>query len=434
MTALLALELRTQWRQGIPAVILGLAAIWSGLVALWPPAAPYVIFVDTVTVGTLYAGALTISDRATGIDAALAVTPTRAFARVAARIVPLTVVTTAGAALIQKSLTALPAVALSCVLLLGVAMAVAARRDGFVAFMVALPLPMVLLLAVPLAVSIGLLHGPLWYAVPTTGALELIIDPHRPQPAALAYLALVAAVAAGVAARRPGSIGRRAKTAVDLPVVIALSPLLLALALRFGWPPFAAWFRATRGVDLAPYGPVLAIGAVAVHVPMSFGMTGALVILDDLEDGALRIVHTSPLGIPRYLARRLVAVTLLSAAGLAVAAPLSGLVPASATAAIALAVPVAPLVTVATLAVARTRVQGATADKVLAVPVYLPIAGWWLSGATGWWLAPLPTYWIVRTWDATGPPEALVGLAVLAGWLVPLTGTALRRLTQRSGP
>ncbi|WP_327010659.1 hypothetical protein OHA72_27335 [Dactylosporangium sp. NBC_01737] len=106
--------------------------------------------------------------------------------------------------------------------------------------------------------------------------------------------------------------------------------------------------------------------AVAVHVPVSFGMTGALIVLDDLESGTLAVVRTSPLGMPRYVAYRLTAVTVLSAAGLAVAAPLSGLVPASATGALLLAVLLGPLMTVATLAVASSRVQGATADKILA--------------------------------------------------------------------
>ncbi|GAA3455849.1 hypothetical protein [Dactylosporangium matsuzakiense] len=448
--ALLSLEARLQWRQGIPLVIVGLAGLWSALTLLWPPATPYVIFVDTVTVGTLYAGALTISDRVTGVDAALAVSPAGRLARTVARLAPLTAATAAGAVVIRRDLTVLPAAALAGLLLLGVATAVAARRDGFVAFMVALPVPMIALLAVPLAVSIGLLHGPLWYAVPTTGALALLGAP-VPAPTGwlaapgllLGYLALAAAVAVGFAARPPADGGRATRlrmpgrltrpARVDLPVVIALSPLLLAGALRLGWAPLCGWLRETRGLDLEPFGAVLAIGAVAVHLPMSFGMTAALLVLDDLEDGALEVVRTSPLGTARYLARRLAAVTLLSAAGLAVAAPLSGLVPWSAAAALVLAVPIAPLVTVATLAVARTRVQGATADKVLALPVYAPIAAWWLTGPFAWLAAPLPAFWVVRAWAGPDGVVLLGGLACAAAWLIPLTRTALRRLAQERG-
>src|SRR5690242_13734212 len=97
--ALLALELRTQWRQGVPLAILGLAAVWSGLLALLPGAVarvatPYLLFVEIMTVGTLFAGALTVTDRSSGTSAALAVGPARPWERVAARLTPLAVLTT----------------------------------------------------------------------------------------------------------------------------------------------------------------------------------------------------------------------------------------------------------------------------------------------------------------------------------------------------
>jgi fluoroquinolone transport system permease protein len=467
--ALLALELRTQWRQSIPVAILGLAAVWSGLLVLLPlrvarVTTPYLLFVEVMTVGTLFAGALTVTDRSTGATAALGVSPARPWERVAARLAWLAAAATIGAVpvLIAGRCTGqlgagLPAIALANLLLLAIAMAVAARKDEFVSFMVALPGPMLLLLAVPLAVSIGLLTGPLGYATPTTGVLMLLRG-DSPQPAGwlLGYLALWAAAAVGYATRRlrasqdvaPGRSVVHFRTLPTRPrwlvfaradlrnitrdtmlALVAASPLLLALALRFGYPPLAAWLHRTRGLDLTPYEPALAMLAVAVHVPVSFGMTGALVVLDDLEDGTLSVVRTSPLGVSRYLVYRLTAVTLLSAAGLAVAAPLSGLVPAAATGALLLAVPLGPLMTAATLAVARSRVQGVTAAKVLALPVYLPIAAWWLTGPAAWLLAPLPTSWIVRAWHGTDPANLPVGLACLTAWLVLLTRRMTHRLT-----
>jgi len=466
--ALLALELRSQWRQNIPAAVLGLAAVWSALLALVPAraaraAAPYLLFVEVVTVGTLFAGALSVTDRSTGASAALGVSPARSWERVTARLAPLALLTTLAAVpvLIAGRRTgqlgaALPTTALSGLLLLAVAAGVAARKDAFVGFMVALPGPMVLLFAVPLVVSIGLLTGPLWYAAPTTGALALLRgdSPYPPGPL-LGYLGLWAAGGVAYATRRlragqdvaPGRTVAHARALPTRPrwlvfpradlrnitrdtmlAMVALSPLLLALALRLDYPPLAAWLLRTRGVDLAPYEPVLAMVAVAVHVPVSFGMTGALIVLDDLEDGTLAVVRTSPFGVPRYLAYRLSAVTLLSAAGLAVAAPLSGLVPASATGALLLAVPLGPLMTLATLAVARSRVQGATADKALALPVYLPVAAWWLTGPAGWLLTPLPTYWLVRSWPEPDPAHLAAGAACLAAWLIPLAHRATRRL------
>jgi fluoroquinolone transport system permease protein len=468
LAALLALELRAQWRQGIPVSVLGLAALWSGLLVLMPErvawvATPYLLFVEITTVGTLFAGALSVTDRSTGAAAALGVSPARSWERVTARLAPLAVLTTVSAVpvLIAGRRTGeigagLPVIALSSLLLLAVAAGVAARKDEFVGFMVALAGPMVLLFAVPLAVSIGLLTGPLWYATPTTGALALLSgDSPYPAGPLLGQLALWAAAAVGYAAwrQRAGQDPAPGRTIVHVRMLptrpgwlvfpradlrnitrdtmlamVALSPMLLALALRLGYPPLAAWLLHTRGLDLTPYEPVLAMLAVAVHVPVAYGMTGALIVLDDLEAGTLAVVRTSPFGVPRYLAYRLTAVTVLSAAGLAVAAPLSGMVPASATGALLLAVPLGPLVTVATLAVARSRVQGVTADKVLALPVYLPVAAWWLTGPAGWLLAPFPAYWIARSWPDTDPLHLLGGLACLAAWLIPLTRRVTRRL------
>lgn len=468
LAALLGVELRVQWRQRIPPAVLGLAVLWSVLLVLLPVraarlATPYLLFIEIMTVGTLFAGALGVTDRATGTMAALAVSPARSWERVAARLAPLAVLTTVSAVPVLfagrrggQLGAGLPAIALAGLLLLAIAVGVAARRTEFVSFMVALAGPMVLLFAVPLTVSIGLLTGPVWYVLPTTGVLGLLRgDSPYPAGPLIGYLALWTAAGVGYAAWRLNAgqdvaPGRSAVRVRGLPTrprwlvfpladlrnitrdtmlaMVALSPVLLALALRLGYPPLAAWLLRTRDLNLTPYEPVLAMLAVAVHVPVAFGMTIALVVLDDLEDGTLAVIRTSPLGVPRYLAYRLAAVTVLSAAGLAVAAPLSGLVPASAAGALVLAVPLGPLVTVATLAVARSRVQGATADKALALPIYLPIGAWWLTGAAGWLLAPLPTYWIVRSWRGTNPTLLFAGLVCLTAWLIPLTRRVRRRL------
>ena len=468
VSAMLRLESRVQWRQGVPVAMLGLAVCWAGVLAVVPApvaraASPYLVFVEVMTVGTLFAGALTITDRATGAAVALDVSPAGPGARLAARLGPIAALTAlsavpvllAGRRAAQLG-AGLAAVAMCGLLLLAVAAGVAARRDEFVSFLVALAGPMAVLLAIPLAVSIGLLTGPLWFLAPTTGVLTLLRgDSRYPAGWLLGYLALWAAVALVFAGRRwrpgvPVGAGRvrragpprpggpwwlafpradlRNVTRDSMLAAVALSPLLLALALRLGYPPLAAWLLRTRGLDLTPYTPVLALLAVAVHLPVSFGMTAALVVLDDLESGALSVIRVSPLGVTRYLVYRLALVTLLCAAGLAVAAPLSGLVPPSALGALALAVPLGPLVTVATLAVARSRVQGATADKALALPLYLPIAAWWLAPPLAWLLAPLPTYWIVHAWPGTGPVPLLAGFACLAAWLIPLTRRAVGRL------
>jgi fluoroquinolone transport system permease protein len=182
-----------------------------------------------------------------------------------------------------------------------------------------------------------------------------------------------------------------------------------------------------HGIQLDPYLPVIALLAVVLHVPVIAGMLGALAVLDDLDGGVLRVVRVSPLGLPRYLAYRLGAVTTFAALGLAVAAPLSGAVPRTAWPAVLLAVPVAPLFTLGVLAVARNRVQGLTLTKLIGLPAYVPIAAWWLAGPASWLLAPLPTYWVVTAWD--GDPWSLAAGAVCAAaWLAALIRWVRRRL------
>lgn len=86
------------------------------------------------------------------------------------------------------------------------------------------------------------------------------------------------------------------------------------------------------------------------------------------------------------------------------------------------------MLSAAGLAVARSRVQGVTAGKALALPMYVPVAAWWLTGTVGWILAPFPTYWILRFWADGTPADLLAGLLCLSTWLIPLARHVLRSL------
>ncbi|HEU4425515.1 MAG TPA: hypothetical protein VFR67_23515, partial [Pilimelia sp.] len=458
LVSLVATEARVEWRYQIPAAVGGLAVAWSALAVLAPAATPYLLFIEVATVGTFLVGALAVMERQSGVRQALIVSPVRAGEYVAGRIVPLTVLTVAAAVppLVAGGAhgypTVLVAVALMAVLLLAAGLAVALRRRTLIGFLTALPWPMIPFFAVPLAVAVGLLTHPAWYLVPTTGALAVIRGGFGAAPphtgAMLAYLAVWTALACAYAVliagapdgspdpvgsarvRRPGEwrgprllsfvrADARSVTRDAVLLPIAVSPLLLGAALRLGYPPLASWADTVHGLDLDPYRPVIALLAVVLHVPVIAGMMGALVVLDDVDDGVLQVVRVSPLGVRRYLGYRLGTVTAFAAAGLAVAAPLSGMVPARAFGAVVLAVMVAPLFTLAVLAAARNRVQGITLTKLLGVPVYAPIAVWWIGGPAAWVFAPLPTFWVIRAWD--GSTTALAtGLGCAAVWLLVL--------------
>lgn len=467
LRALVAWELRLEARYAVPAALLGLAAMWALALVLAPPATarlvtPYVVFLETTAVAVLVVGALTVTERSTGALTAKLAAPMRRGEYVAARLLVLGVLTAVGVTLVlvagglgDRLGTALPAAVLSGLILLGIGTGIAHRAGSFLGFLLTVPWPLLPLVAVPPAVAAGLLTGPVWYAVPTTGALALLRGTAPVPGVLLGYLAIAAVAAAAYAVRTvrrdaAAPAASRVERARPLPtrprwlvfpladlrtvrretmlIALVASPLLLGLLLRFGLPPLSGWLAAEYGVEPAAYRPIVALLAIVVHVPMSFGMAGALLVLDDLEDGVLRIVRTSPLGPARYLAYRLATVTGAAALGLAVAVPLSGVVPASAWAAPLLAVPIAPLFALATLALAGGRVQGVAATKALGFPTHLPIAAWWLTGPLGWVLAPLPTYWVVRAWDDATPLLLVGGFGCAVVWGIPLTRRVLRRL------
>jgi fluoroquinolone transport system permease protein len=211
-------------------------------------------------------------------------------------------------------------------------------------------------------------------------------------------------------------------------VPIVASPLLLGLAVRFGYPTLESWLHRTHGIDLFPYRPAVALVAVVLHMPIVAGMVGALVVLDERDDGALQVIRVSPLGLRRHLVERLGAVTGATAVGLAVAAPLSGLVPPTAWMAVVLAIPLGPVFTLAVLAVAGSRVQGLTAVKAFGIPAYLPLAAAWVTGPAGWLLAPLPSFWAVRAWGDPRPTWLVGGALCAAAWLLLLWPRVRARL------
>jgi fluoroquinolone transport system permease protein len=217
-------------------------------------------------------------------------------------------------------------------------------------------------------------------------------------------------------------------------LLIVVSPVLLALAARFGYPPLRDWLARVYEFDLDPYRPVLLGLVVVLHVPVAFGMAGALRVLDDVDDRVLMAIRVSPLTLPRYLRRRAGLVTLGALGGMAVAVPLSGLPPVAdwpaALSAVLLASLLAPLTMLAALAVAGNKVEGVAVLKLLGLPLYAPVAGWWLTGPAGWPFAVLPSWWVLRSLWTGSPAFAAAGLAVTAALLVPLasrTLTTLRR-------
>lgn len=460
--------------------------------------AAWVLVLETAVAGTTLVGALMIVERERGMRAAFTASPARPAELVTARAGFLTGVVLAGSVPVALAgrpvgaggfALALIGVGLTALLTTLVAVAVAAGRRSVLTFMVALPLALLPLVLAALVRGAGVGH-PLLYVVPTAGAMDLVLAGYG-GPAAPAWAAgwlLVACVmAAGLACHRlrgqagaaviahpaaastppaavppaasaappAGILGRRLRASACRPVgsllrtdlatvrrdpllvLIGVSPLLLALALRSGYPTARDWLVAAHGLDLDPYRPLLLAVAVTLHIPVVFGIIGALLVLDEVDSGAVAALRVSPLTASGHLGYRAALVTGATALGLAVALPLSGLAPPGDLLALApgtvVAVLTAPLVTAGTLALAANKVEGVGVAKLLGVPLYLPVVSWWVGGPAGWLLAPLPTWWLLRSqWAApVAAPAAgyaAGGLAVTVAALILVGGRAVARL------
>jgi fluoroquinolone transport system permease protein len=477
MLRLVVLQARVQWRYGIVALVAALTLAWSGLLLALPAAVahaltPWLLMLETAVLGTTVVGALVILERDLGLRAAYAVTPVRPGARLAATVGVLTALVLVSAVPVALAgqptslsgfAATLAGVGLTALLTMLVASAVAADRQSVLTFMMVLPLTLAPLVLAPLLHAVGLGHW-LLYLVPTTGAMDLVRAGYGDAAAGLgwsaAWLSAACVAAAWLAARqfRRGVPGHRHRPArprrtvtarshrgavrsflrTDLarlrrdPLLILLlvSPLLLGLGVRYGYPPASGWLATRHGFDLDPYLPVLLAVVVVLHVPVAFGMIGALMVLDDSDSRALTALRVSPLTLGRYLGYRAGLVSLAAVVGLAVAVPSSRLAPASALPrllpAVLLAVLLAPLVMMGALALAGNKVEGVAALKLLGVPVYLPVAAWWVDGPAGWLLAPLPSWWVVQAlWRS--PTFAVAGAVVSLAVLLALTSRARSR-------
>jgi fluoroquinolone transport system permease protein len=471
LAAAAILELRVELRYRIVTVAGLLTAGWT-IALLTMPAwlargiGPFVLLVDTATFGAFFIAALFLFERGEGALAALSVSPLRFAEYLGVKVGALTALSVISA--IPIGLAAARGPGALGVSLLGVAgvsvlflilnFALVVRHRSLTSFLTVAPWPLIPLIAVPLAHAAGADH-PAAYLVPTTGAADLIrlgLDPSlviSPGWAAVAlgYLALAIIAAALVAKRsfdrefvRPdqphsASVYRArprrrpqgwlaAVVHIDvhttlrsaLLVIVLAGPILLAVALRFGYPPLAGHLRTQLGLDLAGYQPVMLASLVVLHVPLIIGMVGALLILDDIDDRTLLVLRVSPVTLPRYLAYRAVSVAVAAAVALVVTVPLSGLAAgqdiAAMLPALVLAAAQAPLIALATAAFARNKVEGLTALKLLgAVLTATAPAMWWLPGSASWALMVLPPYWTVE----------LVWRPTVAGFLIGATVTAL---------
>ncbi|MBW3590452.1 MAG: hypothetical protein KY393_01145 [Actinobacteria bacterium] len=479
--ALLATELKLHRRHGVLAGTVAMGVMWSLVLLSLPPGwrptvAPWILFFEVSALGFFFVPALAVSERGNGVTAALRLTRLSPAVALGVRLSALSLYALAVAAVLlwiagSAGPVAMSGVALAGVLFCLIAVLMVGRADSLTAFFARAPGIAIALLLPALLDAGGLIDSPLLLLSPATAAFEMLRG--RAGVAGVVWILLwiaglsVAAVRIGFevrparGGRTPGRVrpqivtlsgnGRwaaaRSFARVDARTLvtdrIALLLLagipLIALALRWVSGPGIDWMQTRYGVDLAPDLPAIAAFVLAIHVPVILGSMAGLLFLEDRDSGLLPAIAVAPAALRTLVVYRMAATMLATALAVAggmwvagVGHPAGG-VGVAATAATGAAVATVPAVILA--GVARDRVQGMALMKAITVPLYLPVAWWFVAGPAGWLFALAPTGWSARAlWAGTAPQSAIavVGCGVTASvlhFLMPVSVSGgLRRL------
>ncbi|SFR61024.1 ABC transporter permease [Halogeometricum limi] len=430
-----------------------------------------VVLGDPALLGFYFVGALVLFEKAEGVLDALVTSPVRASEYLLSKVLSLTLL-----AVVATFVVVLGAVGTAfdpLVLLVGVLLTVplyvlvgfvaVARFDTINAyFMTALAYMTVLTL--PMLGLLGLYETPLFYLFPVQASIVLVRAAFDPTTTTmLAYgvgYSLVATAIAWVfahrafvrhvvrddggagaskprpwtAATRPGVgrlAGRRRRRGpvesmvlADLKrwgtdpllVYIGLSPLLIAVVARFGYPAAAA--SLSGRVDLLAYADV-AVAFVAAFAPATFGFVAGFLVLEDRDQGLVAAFRTTPLTGRGYLLYRELSVVVLSAVAGAVAVPLAGLVavpPAVLAVACAVSALWAAVTSLLLGSLASNSVEGVAVSKVLGLLVMVPLFGL-LAVPEPWQylFGVFPPFWTIKLFVvgvASGTTAEFVTLAV----------------------
>lgn len=446
---LLATELRLHRRHGVlPAALLATAA-WCAVLLVLPghvraAAVPWVLFVDLTALGFTFAPVLAVVERGNGVTAALAMTRLTAARSQLIRVGTFTTISVAAAAAVlaaggvgrgDGAGTVLVGTVLTSVLFTVLAVAVLGRAVTMTAYLSRVPGVAAPLLIPALAYGTGLVRSPLLHASPATGALDLLHGRWSWWVAAwiAVWIAGLAAVVVRIGfdveprdgrshtagrAGRPVPTARTSATrsfaAVDARTLrsdrIALLMLvgvpIIALALRWFSTAGVGWVVDRHGVDVGSLLPLISTFVVVVHIPAMIGALAGLLFLEDRDAGLLPAVFTTRASLRALVTYRLGTCAAVAGGCVAVAAAVAGGThpsgPAAMAATVAVAGATATLPAAVLAAFGRDRAHGMALVKMLGLPLYAPLAWWFVDGPAGWLLALSPTGWAARaSWAGT---------------------------------
>jgi hypothetical protein len=468
--ALVRTELRLLARHRVAVGVAGLTAVWIAVIWFLPAsvrrdAVAWALFLDVATVGFFFAPAVMLVERANGVTAALRLTRLSPRLALGVRMAGLgglgllaALAVTIGTGMGWAPVVLLGAT-LAAALMSLLALVMVGRDDTLTGYLPRMPLVGVPLFLPALVHGVGLIDHPLLWLSPATGALELLFGRWSPGAtiwlvvACLALWLRAERVVLDVRPRRPrGSnavrqpphspmargghgrlaavrsfarVDRRSLLSDATLAMLALGIPLLAVAIRLATGPGLDWAEGRVGVDLSPHLPLLWALVLVVHAPVMAGAIAGMLFLEDRDAGLLPVIATTRSGLGTLIGYRLMAAAILTAATLAVALPLAGATHAAGipgvlvTALVAAAVSATPAALLASLV--RDRVAGVALVKAMGLPLYLPLAWWFVDHPAGWAFAAIPTAWAAQAlwaetlgatlWFAAG------GFACSAAWV-----------------
>jgi len=193
-------------------------------------------------------------------------------------------------------------------------------------------------------------------------------------------------------------------------------PIIMALFVRWGVPPFTAWLIEQHNFNFVEYYPVLLAYFFIGMCPMVFGVVIGFLLVDEKDDRTLTALQVTPLPLNSYIIYRVTIPIILTFGLMFALFPLANLTPFNLRtilfSAIA-AAPMAPMLALMIASIAQNKVQGFALMKLIGIVLLAPVLAYFAPA--GWELAfgIFPTYWPMKVYWLLYAGEANIWLPLL---------------------
>ncbi|MCY9514691.1 ABC transporter permease [Paenibacillus apiarius] len=181
-------------------------------------------------------------------------------------------------------------------------------------------------------------------------------------------------------------------------IFIAVAPLLLVLALKYGVPLVSAQFAAQARFDLTVHYGVL-FGTSVLLIPLVIGVMAGLLMLDERDEQLIAYYAITPLSQKGYFIHRLTLPTLLSGIYILLAFVMADFSAWSAGQygfAFAMLLLEGPMMALLLTSFASNKVEGLAWSKLGGLLIFIPVLACLLPEPWRWGAAVTPTFWVIE--------------------------------------